>query len=145
MQPFHITDDGLGHLPPPFFPDEATEVPRLPFERSNLSVPTAYLAPELTMAPAKPVQLQPFKALRIARAKTGETELRLLARATDKGTVYIVRKATLAPYAWTDTPVKGKKLTEARAIAEFDKTVAATYPAVELRKDVMVPIHIDLL
>lgn len=146
MQTIIIPEHGLDNLPPPYFPPEATEVPDLLHARSNLSVPTAYLAPELTKPAANLDQPQPFKAVRIARAKTGQTELRLLAQQGDAGCSYIVRKASIAPYKHEDEPLKGgKKLSETRAIAEFGKIVAATYPPIELREDMVVPTHLDIL
>jgi hypothetical protein len=87
----------------------------------------------------------PRVTLRIARAITGETELRLFAQKVGGATTYIVRKSSIAPYKSVDTPLKGKKLTEPRAREVFEKLVGETYPAETLRNNKVVPTHLDLL
>jgi hypothetical protein len=102
-----------------------------------MAVPVETIA---ALAPAAP-----RVTLRIARAITGETELRLFAQKVGDATTYIVRKSSIAPYKTVDTPLKGKKLTEPRAREVFEKLVGETYPAETLRNNKVVPTHLDLL
>jgi hypothetical protein len=127
------------NLPPPFFPDEAFAVHDLPLARTSVKLPLVTVAPE---------QVATLRALRIVRAKTGETEMRLFEQETEgKGIAYIVRTSTLNPVKNEDKPIKksGKPVTEAQARASFQRMVAARYPAVVLRENMSVPVHLDLL
>ena len=135
----HIPEFAFNDLPPAFFPDDAIAVPDLPLARASVSLPLVALVPEQEVT---------RRALRIVRAKTGESEMRLLAQATEGGDVtYIVRASTLNPVKNEDKLLQknGKPMNEAKARASFERMVAARYPAITLRKNVTVPVHLDLL
>jgi hypothetical protein len=133
----------------PFFGDGEIEVPDLPLARNAIKLPLVQVAPEPAVAaPVAPESAPELKALRIARAITGETEMRLLARVVEgKATAYVVRSSTLHPYKHDDKVLqKGEKLmNEAQARATFDRLVAGKYPAVILGNKRVVPVHLDLL
>lgn len=144
MQTFSATDVAFD-LPPAFFPSEATVAPSLPLPRTAMALAFLDATPAPLETIAAPAPAAPLVTLRIARAITGETELRLFAQKMGDATTYIVRKSSIAPYKNVDTPLKGKKLTEARAREAFEKLVAESYPAETLRNNKVVPIHLDLL
>ena len=132
-------DPAFDNLPPPFFPDEAFAIPDLPLARTSVKLPLVTAAPE---------QVATLRALRIVRAKTGETEMRLFAQEEEgKVIAYVVRSSTLNPVKSEDKVIQknGKPVTEAQARASFARMVAARYPAVALRKNMLVPVHLDLL
>lgn len=132
-------DHAFDNLPPPFFPDEAFAIPDLPLARTSVKLPLVTVAPE---------QAVTLRALRIVRAKTGETEMRLFAQeAEGKGIAFVVRTSSLNPLKSDDKVLQknGKPVTEAQARASFDRLVAARYPAIALRKNMSVPVHLDLL
>jgi len=132
-------DPAFDNLPPPFFPDEAFAIPDLPLARTSVKLPLVTAAPE---------QVATLRALRIVRAKTGETEMRLFAQEEEgKAIAYVVRSSTLNPVKSEDKVIQknGKPVTEAQARASFARMVAARYPAVALRKNMLVPVHLDLL
>lgn len=131
-------DHAFDNLPPPFFPDEAFAIPDLPLARTSVNLPLVTVAPE---------QVTTLRALRIVRAKTGETEMRLFVQEEEgKVIAYVVRSSTLNPVKSDDKviPKNGKPVTEAQARASFQRMVAARYPAVVLRKNMSVPVHLDL-
>lgn len=135
----HIPEFSLDNLPPAFFPEEALAAPALPLVRAAASLPLGAFVPQQEVT---------LRALRIVRAKTGETEMRLLAQETEgKDVTYIVRTSTLNPSKNDDKALNknGKPMSEAKARASFDRMVAARYPAITLRKDFTVPVHLDLL
>lgn len=135
----HIPEFAFNDLSPAFFPDDAIAVPDLPLARAAVSLPLVTLVPEQEVT---------RRAMRIVRAKTGETEMRLLAQATEGDSVtYIVRTSTLNPVKNDDKALQknGKPMDEAQARASFERMVAARYPAITLRKNVTVPVHLDLL
>jgi hypothetical protein len=139
MQPTLTPDFNFDNMPPAFFPEEALAVPDLPLARSAVKLPLVTVTPEPTAT---------RKALRIVRAKTGETEMRLFAQDTEgEGIAYVIRTSTINPYKHDDKVLKkGENLmTEEQARATFNRLVAARYPAVVLRKNVTVPVHLDLL
>lgn len=144
MQTFSATDAAFD-IPPAFFPPEATVAPSALLPRTAMACAFLDAMPALLEPVAAPAPAAPLVTLRIARAITGETELRLFAETVGKATTYIVRKSSIAPYKTVDTPLKGKKLTEPRAREAFEKLVAETYPAETLRNNKVVPIHLDLL
>lgn len=132
-------DHAFDNLPPPFFPDEAFAIPDLPLARTAVNLPVVTVAPE---------QVATLRALRIVRAKTGETEMRLFAQEEEgKVIAYVVLSSTLNPVKSDDKVIQknGKPVTEAQARASFQRMVAARYPAVVLRKNMSVPVHLDLL
>jgi hypothetical protein len=144
MQTFSATDAAYD-IPPAFFPPEATEAPSTTLPRTAMALAFLDAMPAPLETVAAPAPATPLVTLRIARAITGETELRLYAQKVGDATTYIVRKSSIAPYKSVDTPLKGKKLTEPRAREAFEKLVAETYPAETLRNNKVVPIHLDLL
>ena len=125
-------------LPPAFFPDDAIAVADLPLARAAGQLPMVTVAPAATTR----------KAIRIARAKTGESEMRLVMQESHgAGVTYIVRTAMLSPYKHEDKELlkNGKPMDEAQARASFDRLVAGSYPAVQLRKNVSVATYENLL
>jgi hypothetical protein len=123
----------------PFFGDGEVAVPDLPLPRAAIKLP---------LVPAAPEPVAVLKALRIVRAKTGETEMRLFAReAEGQATAYVVRVSSLNPISNDDKVLqKGDKLmNEAQARATFERLVTGHYPPVILRENMHVPIHLDLL
>lgn len=137
MQSITTPDYLLDHMP--FFGDESVAVPDLPLARNAI---------ELPLVPAALETVAVLKALRIVRAKTGETEMRLFSQNTDDGgTAYVIRSTTLHPYKHDDKVLakNGKPMTEEQARASFERMVVARYPAVVLRKNVSVSVHLDLL
>jgi len=144
MQTFSVTDAAFD-IPPAFFPPEATVAPSMPLQRTAMARALLDATPAPLETIAAPAAAAPRVTLRIARAITGETELRLFAQSVGDATTYIVRKSSIAPYKTVDTPLKGRKLTEPRAREAFAKLVAETYPAETLRNNKVVPIHLDLL
>lgn len=139
MHTLNPHDFVFDNLPPPFFPDEAIAAPDLALARTSVKLPLVTVAPE---------QVATRRALRIVRAKTGETEMRLLAQETEgEGIAYIVRTSTLNPVKSEDKVIQknGKPATEAQARASFQRMVAARYPAIVLRENMSVPVHLDLL
>lgn len=126
-------------LPPPFFPEDAIAVPDLPLARA---------AGQLPLVTVSPADTATRKALRIVRAKTGESEMRLLMQETQgAGATYIVRTAMLNPYKHEDKELlkNGKPMNEAQARASFNRLVAGSYPAVQLRNNVLVATYENLL
>jgi len=137
MQPTITPDYLLDHMP--FFGDEAIAVPDLPLARTAINFP---------LIPAAPESVAVLKALRIVRAKTGKTEMRLFERkAEGQATAYVVRVSSINPSSHDDKVLqKGDKLmNEAQARAAFERLVAGHYPAIVLREDMHVPVHLDLL
>lgn len=132
-------DINFDNLPPPFFPEEAFAVPDLPLAGASVKLPLVTVAPEQTVT---------RRAMRIVRAKTGETEMRLLAQDTKgEAIAYVVRISTLNPYKHEDKVLmkNGIMMNKEQARKSFDRMVAARYRAVVLRKNVSVPVHLDLL
>lgn len=137
MQSIITADYLLDNMP--FFGDDPIAVPDLPLARAAIKLP---------LVPAAPEPVAVLKALRIVRAKTGETEMRLFERKSEgQATAYVVRVSSLNPTSHDDKVLqKGEKLmNEAQARATFERLVAGHYPAIVLRKDMHVPIHLDLL
>ena len=140
MQQAQAQDFNFDHLPPAFFPEDALPVPELPLTRTSAQLPLVTVAPEKTVT---------RKAVRIVRAKSGETEMRLLAQDTEgEGIAYVVRTSTLNPCKYEDkvlTKKGGKLMNEAQARAAFEVLVTDRYPAVVLRENMSVPVRLDLL
>jgi hypothetical protein len=133
----------LADIPMGFFSDEVTD-----------TTATARSAPEpAPFADAAPVKVAgpaQSRALKIARAKTGETELRLLAEQDGAEIRFVLVSSTIAPYASTrEVLVKpGKKkapLNELQAVEEFERRVALAYPPEKLRNNKIVAIHLNLI
>lgn len=133
----------LCDIPMGFFPDEvsgATAVTR------SAADPAPFADSPLAKAEVSAAS----RALKIARAKTGETELRLLAEQTSAGTHFVLVSSTIAPYATKrEVLVKpGKKkapMNEQQAIEEFERRVAEAYPPEKLRNNKFVAIHLNLI
>jgi hypothetical protein len=128
-------------IPPAFFPDDAMECPPI----ATPVVPAAR-APR-SVAKAKAVEEAVRAALRIVRAKSGETEMRLFKETAGSAVRYVVSTVVLAPYQVSNETLKvGKKfMTKEEAHAEFDRRVALKYPPVVLKHNgKQVAIHIDL-
>lgn len=144
MQTIPFDGHSLADIPPAFFPEEAMEAPAL-----TRSVATQ--APLTIAQPTKAIGSAPSRALKIVRAKSGETELRLLAEQDGNGGVhFIIASSTIAPYeVKRDLLVKrGKKkvpMNKQQAIEEFDLRVAQAYPPEKLRNDKLVAIHLNIL
>lgn len=126
----------LADIPFGLFPDDALA----------MSTPTPATPVAISMAPA----LIHSRALKIARAISGETELRLLAEGDNETARYVIASATTAPYAVVrEVLVKpGKKKTpfnKTQAVEEFERRVAAAYPPETLRNGKTVAIHLNLI
>lgn len=144
MQTLQSHDLSLADIPPACFPDDAVEAPVL--ARSAIT-----LAPLADAGSAKPAVPAESKALKIVRAKSGQTELRLLVeKDVGNGVRYVIASSTIAPYAAKrEVLVKpGKKKTpmnEQQAVEEFERRVALAYPPEKLRNGNTVAIHLNLL
>jgi len=90
------------------------------------------------------------KVMRIARATSGTTEIRLLRQSVaNMADTFILEHAVMQPYQTTrvdliipDTP---QPMNEAEALEAFCAAVKAKYPAEKLRNGRIVPIHQDLI
>ena len=137
----------LADIPMGFFPDEAElDAPVAPATSRLAPKP----APFVEAAPAIAAPVAQSRALKIARAKTGETELRLLAEEDATGIRFVVASSTTAPYVVTrEVLIKaGKKKTpmnEQQALVEFERRVAIAYPPETLRNNKIVAIHLNLI
>lgn len=93
---------------------------------------------------------QSFSAVKIARAISGETEIRLLAELIDgKVANYVLERSTLIPQHSVKREVllskrKNEPLNESKAIVAFNAAVAKQYPAEKLRNGKEVAIHYSL-
>ena len=133
----------LADIPMGFFPDEASNAPAATRSASE-PAPFADATPPMAVAVAH------SRALKIARAKTGETELRLLVEQQGTETRFVIASSTLAPYVVNrEVLVKpGKKkapLNELQAVEEFERRVALAYPPEKLRNNKIVAIHLNLI
>lgn len=142
MQNHSFQGLSLADIPMGLFPD-AVDAPA-----PTCSAPQP--APFADAGPAKAVGVAHSRALKIARAKTGETELRLLVEQDGVETRFIIASSTLAPYAvQREVLVKpGKKktpLNELQAVKEFERRVALAYPPEKLRNNKTVAIHLNLI
>ncbi|MFC5550241.1 hypothetical protein [Massilia aerilata] len=144
MQMHSLQSQGLtlADIPMGFFPDDALDAPVTP-RAATAPAPFADAAPAKAAGPA------PSRAVKLARAKTGESELRLLAEQDGDAIRYVLVKSTIAPYA-----VKREVLVDAekkiplnylQATEEFDRRVALAYPVEKLRNGKTVETHLNLL
>lgn len=143
MQIQHSQVVSLSDIPMGFFHDEVSNA-------TTATQPATGPAPFADAPLAKAEGPIKSRALKIARAKTGETELRLLAEHTSPEIRFVLVSATIAPYATTrEVLVKpGKKKTpmnEQQAIEEFERRVASAYPPETLRNGKIVAIHLNLI
>ncbi len=129
-------------MPPSLFPDEAVELQEF---QPQFEAP---LTPAIECAHG-PAPTGMRTALKIARAISGATELRLLSQKCDDGAVrFYIDSVTMAPYKPNLSLLKTgkqKPMSEKQAHAEFDRRVAAQYPAETLRNGKTVAIHLNLL
>lgn len=133
----------LADLPMGFFPDEASFAPVTTRSASEL-------APFANAAPVKAAGAAQSRAVKIARAKTGETELRLLKEQEGAESRFVIVSSTNAPYVTkrellvqpgeTQTPMN-----EQQAVEEFERRVALAYPPEKLRNNQTVAIHLNLI
>lgn len=90
-----------------------------------------------------------YQAVKIARAKTGTSEIRLLQKLSDgKPSGFAIQNAVTAPYTRDQKDLvmeNGEPMTESDAIEAFDLAVAQKYPASKLRNGTSVPTHLFLL
>lgn len=133
----------LADIPMGFFPDDASSAPAVPRKAPE---PATFA----DAAPAKAAGPVPSRALKIARAKTGESELRLLAEQASAGTRFVLVTSTIAPYvtAREELVKSGKKkipMNELQAVEEFERRVALAYPPEKLRNGTTVAIHFNLI
>jgi hypothetical protein len=144
MQTLQSNGLSLADIPMGFFPEDAVEAPAL-------TRPAATLAPFADAQPAKAAAPAASRALKIARAKSGETELRLLTETDgDNAVRYVIASSTIAPYlVKREVLVKpGKKktpLNEQQAVEEFERRVALAYPPETLSNNKTVAIHLNLI
>lgn len=130
--------DHASDMPDAFFPDEAMAAP---VPKSAANVISTFADQQTAM---------PCRALKIARAITGETELRLLAEQDGNGGVhFLLARSTIAPYTvQREMLLRGRKKTpmnKQQALDAFEQRVALIYPAEKLRNEKLVPTHINLL
>lgn len=133
----------LADIPMGFFPDESIDAPAA-------SRPTSVPAPYADSGPAKAAGPASSRALKIARAKTGETELRLLAEQDGETVRFVLVSSTIAPYATKrEVLVKpGRRkspMNEQQAVEEFERRVALAYPPEKLHNNKTVATHLNLL
>ena len=133
----------MADVPMGFFPDEVHNAPVM-----TRSAPMP--APVADAEPSKAAGSVQSRALKLSRAKTGESELRLLAEQDGNAVRYVIASSTIAPYTVKrDVLVKpGKKQTpmnEQQAVEEFERRVALAYPPEKLRNNKTVAIHLNLI
>lgn len=133
----------LADIPMGFFPDDVSSA-----TAATRTAPEP--APFADAAPAKAAGPAQSRALKIARAKTGESELRLLAEQAGTEVHFVLVSSTIAPYATKrEVLVKpGKKkapMNELQAVEEFERRVALAYPPETLRNNKIVAIHLNLI
>lgn len=101
----------------------------------------------------EPVSTETYssKAIKISRAITGETEIRLILETVSDGAKrYAIETVNMTPYFTSRVPAKSPRKkavaqTEAEAITAFQFVVKNAYPVIKLRKGKTVPIHTNLL
>jgi hypothetical protein len=133
----------LADVPMGFFPDDILDAP-------STTRSAAMPAPFADAAPAKAAGSVQSRALKLSRAKTGESEFRLLAEQDGDAVRYSIATSTIAPYSVKrEVLVKpGKKQTpmnEQQAVEEFERRVALAYPPEKLRNNKTVAIHLNLI
>lgn len=143
MQPHTYQGLDLADIPMGFFPDDAVAAP-------GRTQPAAKPAVFADGEPQKAVRVIPSRAVRLVRAKSGETELRLLALEDGQDVSYVIVSATLAPYKekrelLVQKDDKQTHLNFQQAVDEFDRRVALAYPPEKLRHGPTVDIHINLI
>lgn len=96
----------------------------------------------------EPAELS-YKALKIARAKSGTNEIRLLAKLSDgKPSGFTIQTAITSPYTRDQKDLVGENnepLSESEAVAAFEQAVAKQYPPCILRTGTLVPTYLSLL
>lgn len=89
-------------------------------------------------------------AVKIARAKSGETEIRLVSVLADGvHSKYQIEYGTLRPYASRNEEVKSRRkkkpASEADALAAFEEAVSKQYPSLPTRGGKAVATHLNIL
>ena len=88
-------------------------------------------------------------SVRIARAKTGESEIRLLSERIDGNhTKYLLEKTKIWPYQPQITEMESRKkesISEAKANMVFEAAIAENYPTIILPNGKLVSVHLDLM
>jgi hypothetical protein len=130
----------MSSMPPSMF-DEGAYAYEMP-----MAAPIQADRPVPVLPTAALVQLNaPVRqAVRIVRAKSGTTEIRLLVEKIErKADRFILEEAVLQPYTTNRTDlVKGSKhMTQKQAFAAFDKKTTEQYPAETLRSGKVVDRH----
>lgn len=130
--------------------DHALDMPDAIFPVEAMAEPVIKTAANVVSSLADQKQFMPSRALKISRAMTGETELRLLAEQDGNGGVhFLLASFTIWPYkVQRHLLVRGKKKTpmnKQQALEAFEQRVALIYPPEKLRNEKLVPIHINLL
>lgn len=143
MQPHSFKGLDLADIPMGLFLDDAMA---LPMPSQPCAKPAAFADGE----PQKATGPIPSRAVRLVRAKSGETELRMLALEDGKDVSYVIVNATLAPYKekrelLVQPDDKRTLLNFQQAMDEFDRRVALAYPSEKLRHGPTVEIHINLI
>lgn len=133
----------LADIPMGFFPDDV-------FSESGTTRSAPAPTPFADSAPAKAVGPAPSRAVKLARAKTGESELRLLAEQDGDVVRYVLATSTTAPYVVKREPLvdaedKKTPLNYQQAVEEFERRVALAYPPETLRNNKIVAIHLNLI
>jgi hypothetical protein len=133
----------LADIPMGFFPDDVLDAPVV-----TRSAPAP--APFADAAPAKAAGPAQSRAVKLARAKTGESELRLLAEQDGDAVRYVLAKSTIAPFAvkrevLVDAQDKKTPMNYQQAVEEFERRVALAYPPEKLRNNKIVTIHLNLI
>jgi hypothetical protein len=109
-----------------------------------------YTDVEFQSEPATILPVVTRKALQIVRAKTCETELRLLSESSDgQHQHFIVETVNIAPYLSTRVvlliPRSKKQMNESEAISAFEKLISQKYPPVVMKNGKSLPIHLHVL
>ena len=144
MQSLSFDAFSQNDIPPAIFPEEAMPSPVI----SHTEAPKETFS---DVQHIKKMGVPQSRALRIVRAKSGETELRLLVEHDDgNGTQFVIVSSTIAPYvSKREVLVKrGKKkspLNKEQAIEEFELRVESAYPPEVLRNQKIVAIHLNIL
>lgn len=133
----------LADIPMGFFPDDVLDAP-VTHRSAPMPAPFADAVPAQAAGPAQ------SRAVKLVRAKTGESELRLLAEQDGDAVRYVLAKSTTAPFVVKrevlfDAEGKKTPLNYQQAVEEFERRVALAYPPEKLRNNKIVAIHLNLI
>lgn len=137
-----FADQGIPDIPPFLFDDDHIGMSSVPPASSK-----AHRLGDECEAIASDTAQATRVAIKIARAISGATEVRMVAeKRAGSPDQYLLETATLRPYKVSRTalfragPAK-KPLTEKQAINVFERHIASAYPAEVLRNGKSVAIH----